>query len=452
MEGLAGYRFGGGLVVMNGVPNSPINRYHQVEDSVIENNSLINVEHIQLAAGSDTERSAVPLRTKFNSNLIYNKDRHDPFTIYDDISGISFNGNIINGVENFQIPTGFENSSFAVKHKPNGLTLAKSHDAGISADFNPIEKNQVGAAWYAKSSATPVFGQGKTIVVAPGLDTISDALKLASNSDVLSLADGAYTVSRVLDLDKAITLKAKSKSHQVQISFERGALFEIQDGGSLKLSGLKISGSESPDSSGNAVIRTQRRSMLSNYDLVIENCEVVDLDINHSFDFLNVTKGTFADRIEITNSKFKNITGSLLGLDKESDDYGIYNAEYVTIKDSHFDSLEGDLADFYRGGTEESTFGPHFELSNSTVNKVGSGKRNKSKSSLLLHGVQVTNISNNRFTDSSVIVVMHTVGEPVTKITNNQFVDTPEIVVNELNSDKSNTAELSANTYTQSKN
>jgi poly(beta-D-mannuronate) lyase len=187
--------------------------------------------------------------------------------------------------------------------------------------------------------------------------------------------------------------------------------------------------------------------MLSNFDLIVENSEVVDLDINHSFDFLRVAKGTFADSIEITNSVFKNISGALLGLDKESDDYGIYNAEYVTIRNSHFDSLEGDLVDFYRGGTDESTFGPHFELSNSTVKKVGFGKRNKSKSSILLHGVQVTNINNNKFEQSPAITVMHTVGEPVTTITNNQFVDTPQITVEELNSDKTNTADLSANSY-----
>lgn len=450
MEGLAGYRFGGALVVMNGVPDSPINRYHQVEDSLIENNSLINSDHIQLGAGSDLERSAVPVRTEFKSNLIYNKDEHDPFTIYDDISGITFDGNIINGVNDFKIPQGFDNNKFDVVQTSNGLTATKENGAGVSNDLKAIDKSQVGTSWYVKPSDNPVFDQGKVISVEPGLDTISSALKVASNSDILNLADGNYTVSRVLNLDKAITLK--SESGNVELFYERGALFEIQDGGSLKLSGLKISGSESPDSSGNAVIRTQRRSMLSNYDLIVENCEVVDLDINHSFDFLNVTKGTFADRIEITNSVFKNITGSLLGLDKESDDYGIYNAEYVTIRDSQFDSLEGDLVDFYRGGTDESTFGPHFELTNSVVNRVGFGKRNKSKSSILLHGVQVTSIEGNKISNSPAITVMHTVGEPVTKITNNQFIDTPEIIVKELNSDKRDTAELSDNTFEQGQN
>ena len=85
-------------MVMNVVPNSPINRYDGVEDSVIESNSLINSDHIQLAAGSDAERSAVPVRTSFDKNLIVKADRvMDVFTVYDDISGISFNENVISG-------------------------------------------------------------------------------------------------------------------------------------------------------------------------------------------------------------------------------------------------------------------------------------------------------------------------------------------------------------------
>jgi len=455
LEGLAGYRFGGAFVVMNGVPNSKINRYHQVEDSVIENNSLVNSDHIQLAAGSDFERSAVPVRTSFKGNLIYTEAKRDPFTVYDDISGISFEGNAINGVEGLNITAGFNTDEFSVKRASNGLlysnTPAGPTSVGVSRDLKPIRKEQVGVSWYPKPEAVPTFDHGKTIKVKPGLDTIPDALKMAEDGDVLKLKGGSYTVSRVINLTKAITLQAQSESQSVELNFERAALFELQEGGSLKLKGLKISGKESPDSSGNAVVRTQRRSMLSNYELVVENSEVIDLDINHSFDFLRVAKGTFADRIEITDSTFKNITGSVLSLDKESDDFGIYNAEYVTIRGSNFESVEGDLVDFYRGGTDESTFGPHFELSNSTINKVGFGKRNKSQSSVLLHGVQVSDIKSNKFISSPAVIVRHTVGEPVTKISDNEFVDTPELVISELYSDKVDTAHLSGNVYRSSK-
>ena len=192
--------------------------------------------------------------------------------------------------------------------------------------------------------------------------------------------------------------------------------------------------------------------MLNNYQLSLNQVSIEDLNINHSFNFLTVSKGSFADDIEIVDSSFKNVTGAILALDQENDDNGIYNSEYVTIRNSSFDTVEGDLVDYYRGGTDESTFGPHFELTDSSLNNVGNGGRNKSKSSILLHGVQVTSIENNAITDSAAITVFHTVGEPVTRVINNEFVDTPQIFVEELNSDKENTALIFENQFSESSN
>ena len=455
MEGLTGYRFGGAFVVMNGVPNSSINRYHQVEDSIIENNSLINSDHIQLAAGSDFERSAVPIRTTFENNLIYTEDKHDPFTVYDDISGITFDGNIINNIADLEIANGFENSEFNLSRADNGLLYSnlqgESDGVGVTQNIQPISKNEVGVDWYPKPDASPTFDHGETINVEPGLDTIADAVKIAEDGDILNLSSGDYAVARVISLTKAITIQTLSDPSDVEITFERAALFEIQEGGNLKLKGVTISGKESPDSSGNSVVRTQRRSMLHNYELVVENSNIVDLDINHTFNFLTVSKGTFADRIEIVNSNFTNITGSVLSLDQENDDFGIYNAEYVIMRGSDFESIEGDLVDFYRGGTDESTFGPHFELTDSTVEKVGFGSRNKTKSSIFLHGVQVSDIKNTKFIDSPAIIVEHTVSEPVTKVIENEFIDTPQLIVSELYSDKQDTAHISGNVYRETK-
>ena len=53
---------------------------------------------------------------------------------------------------------------------------------------------------------------------------------------------------------------------------------------------------------------------------------VTDLGVNHSFDFLKVYMSTFADSIEILNSEMTKITGSILSLDKETEDLGIYSA------------------------------------------------------------------------------------------------------------------------------
>ena len=88
--GLTGYRFRGALVVMNGVPDSPLNRYFQVKDSRLDGNILIDCDHVQLCAGSDDERSAIPINTSMSNNIFLSKTNLKPFTIYDDISGISF--------------------------------------------------------------------------------------------------------------------------------------------------------------------------------------------------------------------------------------------------------------------------------------------------------------------------------------------------------------------------
>ncbi len=66
-----------------------------------------------------------------------------------------------------------------------------------------------------------------------------------------------------------------------------------------------------------------------------------DLVVNHSFDVLRVSKGTFADTISISNSKFKNISGHIAALDKETDDIGAYNVEYFIMKNNTITDVQG---------------------------------------------------------------------------------------------------------------
>jgi len=175
--------------------------------------------------------------------------------------------------------------------------------------------------------------------------------------------------------------------------------------------------------------------------------ELVDLDVNRHFNVLEISKSTMADRISISNSSFSDVSGAILNLDKEFDDYGIYNAEYIEIRNSRFSNVQGTIADVYRGGTDESTFGPHFQLTDSSLNNVGKGSKNKSGASIFLHGVQVTSIHGNKFYDSAPIKLYHTVGEPVSAVTGNTFVATPRPEVTELNSDKDNTAKIEGNVF-----
>ena len=150
----------------------------------------------------------------------------------------------------------------------------------------------------------------------------------------------------------------------------------------------------------------------------------------------------------VKNSSFTDVTGSVFKLHSELDDFGIYNSEYVTIENTSFLNIGGMVVDYYRGGRDESTFGPHLVMTGSTLNNVGHDKRNLSKSSLLLHGVQVTNIHGNEIINSQPFLINHTVGEPKTRISDNKFSNTALPQVFELNSNLPPTAVIENNVVT----
>ena len=125
-----------------------------------------------------------------------------------------------------------------------------------------------------------------------------------------------------------------------------------------------------------------------------------------------------------------NVTGSILSLDKELDDLGIYNVENVTIRNSRFIDVRGPVANIYRGGTDESTFGPIVIVEGNEFTNTGLGARNKSGASLKFHGVQRLNILNSRWNNSAPLDLYLTNGEPITVIKDVVMKDTGPIRAN----------------------
>ena len=427
-EGLTGYRFRGALVIMNGVPNSPINRYFQVTDSEASNNSFINCDYVQLCAGSDEERSAVPENTVVNNNLFYNENKEDLFTVYDDISGIAFNGNVLSQNIAPISQSGFAQAKIEFVREENGILLPtdQSVKAGITEVKPHGTPENTGVSWYPRQEEEVRFNTGKTIAVAPGTNTLLEAVKNSGSGDILELAEGDYLLTKSIDLYHPLTVRAKAGKPTIR--FEKNSLFNIENGGALTLEQLKIDGAECPDYSGNSVIRTSRYSMNRNYKLFVENCDFTDLDVNHSFNLLRIYKNTFADSVVLRNSTFSNISGAILQLDAETDDIGIYSAETVVIANCQFTDIGGTVLNLHRGGRDESTFGPMLELSNSSFKNVGGDKRNKSGASASLHGVQVAMISGCDFTDCQPLKLHLVVGDPITKIQESQFTNTAKVV------------------------
>jgi len=416
--GLTGYLFRGALVVMNGVPNSPLNRYFQVEDAIIENNVFVDSDHVQLCAGSDAERSATPINSTFKSNTFYLEKPSKLVTIYDDISGIAFENNLTNHPINKTLTSGFEVENMSLTKDKNGLLMPMIGEKVIApalADEIPSTEN-TGAAWYSKADKRIAFESGKTTIVAAGVNTLFDAIKNSQPGDILELRDNErYELTKLPLIQHPLTIKA-SEGKTPLILWEKKAAFDIVNGGELRLKGLTFDGENAPDGSGNAVIRTSKYSMNKNYSLRIENCAFDNLDVNHSFDVIRIYKNTFADEIHISNSTFNNITGHLMALDKETDDVGIYNAEFVTLHNNIFTNIGGAVLSLHRGGKDESTFGPFLDMDHCTFENVGFDSRNKYKAAINLYGVQDIQMKNSIFKKTKKIQMHLVVGEPIVKV------------------------------------
>ena len=431
---LKGYRFRGALVIMNGVPNSPINRYHQVEGGEFLNNSFINCDHVQLCAGSDEERSLTPIDSRVSKNLFYHNEATEIFTVYDDISGIKFSENYIH---NSLIPldvTGMESVEMEVKPNDFGVYVPVStlpEGIGCTQDKPEATPENTGVSWYPVVDKELAFDQGRRIHVEPGLNTLYDAIEESASGDLLLLeAGGEYRVNKNISITHPLSIQSAGAGDLPVLKSGKPRMFTIENGGSLKLKGLEIDGRYSPDRGGNSIVSTSKYSMNRNYKLVVEDCSVTNLDINHTFDFLKVYKNTFADSIVFRNCDFTNVTGNVMALDKETDARGIYNAEYIILDSSTFQDIQGAVLVLLRGGTDESTFGPTLRISDCTFHNVGKGKRNQTGAALYIHGSQVTSISGSLFAGSRALELYLTNGEPITRIIDCKFIDSGGIISN----------------------
>lgn len=407
MENLRGEGFASALTVMYGVPNSPLNRYVQVQQAVIENNTIVDAAQIFFGAGMDAERSAAPIDSRFADNLIVNRDGETPIRVLGDLSGIAFSGNVQSPAATDAL-SGFEGREVTVARGRGRLFVAEGVDGvGARRDLQFVSRSAVGVDWYPKETRTAALDSGQTRPVQPGEDTLTAAVQAASAGDRLELAAGHYVVNQVLPVTRALTVQGPERG-EARITFSRPTLFEIERGGSLKLSRLHVSGAAAPDEAGNAVIRA--REGAAGYRLEIADARFTDMKVNRAFSLFAAGPRTLADLIQLDSVTAEGLTGSVISAHADTQDLGTYNAEEVRITGSTFRDVAGPALDLYRGGTDESTFGPRLTLTGSTFERVGAGG---GEPAIRMHGVQRAELTGNRFTASGPVRFHRQVGEPV---------------------------------------
>ncbi|QSB45852.1 alginate lyase [Tsuneonella flava] len=438
LEGLRGTGFSSALSLMNGVPNSPVNRYVQVERAAITNNTVIDSTRVTLGAGEDEERSAPPIDSLFARNLLSAKDSASFLAVDTDISGIAMADNLFVGGEGRSEIPGIKRANVQMVRAENGLLYPADPSllqVGAPRDLSPVALNQVGPRWYAKPSPDPGFGaSGKVIEVTNEEGALVKAASAAGVGDVLMLAPGDHVVSQVIALDKALTFRgaAADEGRDSIVRFTGPALIELREGGAIQLEDMVIDGGLAPNSAGNSVIRTPTSLLQSNIRVDMDNVTVRDLDASEAFNVLTLGAGVLAEQVAISNSAFANISGTVVSAASEFDDDGKYNLEYLEIANSSFAKVQGNIADVYRGGRDESTFGPSVKIAGNVLSEVGRGRADGEAWSLRLHGVQTARIERNSFASSAPLLIEHTSGTPVTEVIGNQYSATPAPVYKEL--------------------
>lgn len=398
---LTGERFSGALVIMNGVPNSPINRYHQVDGAVVENNIFENIARVELGEGSDSERSAVPINSVFRRNTVAVAEQNDtPFRLYDDMSGIVFADNRTDQSPPAEIAYGFTTKELHLDPIPQSRNYE---------DFG-VRKDKTGVSWYPKPDEDNLFDSGKTITVEPGENQIADAMTMAASGDILLLAPGRYNEPQTIEVKFPVTIKSVEPL-AASLSFERRNLFLLSSNGSIKLEGVEVTGEQAPDASGNSFIASTNLGGSGNHTVAIKNSKLADFVVNRGFSIVSAAKGTFFDKVLIEGTEISNVSGIPFKFDTETDDFGIYNVEYLKIRKSKFREIRKEVANVYRGGRDESTFGPHVIVTDSEFNRIGSA----GEPLFNLHGTQFVRLENN--TASEVQLPVHTITTGKPKVT-----------------------------------
>ncbi|MDD7887524.1 chondroitinase-B domain-containing protein [Flavivirga sp. 57AJ16] len=430
MIGLTGDGFRGPLVIMNGVPNGPANRYNQVKDVLIQNNTFINCSPLQLCEGSDTERTATPENTIVANNLFYGTKAMELLDVSDDISGITFSGNKFQGnyqvqakgfskvnlawdnIEFYSVPSVSSDSILEVKPTYRPLrtdltgTVRTQLRAGAVIPGNkklPVALTTNSGVLWELQKATPTESikpkqAYKVVKVAPGENTLVNAIKKARDYNLLELQEGEYIINRPMQISSNMIINGAGKGRTI-IKIAKGLdkdpfyFFKVTEGSSLEIKNLEIDGTSSKKI--RYAIVSQNTPTSNSYKLKMDDVFIHGFNDDGGAIF-KAYKGTFADTIQIKNSRFENALRGL-NLGYEKDDVGKYNAEVIDISNTIFKDIEQFAINFYRGGNDESTLGGQLNIDHCVFYNVYNNEKGRA---LRTNGIVYVTISNSIFAES----------------------------------------------------
>ncbi|MDE2731465.1 MAG: glycosyl hydrolase family 28-related protein [Bacteroidota bacterium] len=140
------------LSVMNGIPDSPLNRYFQVRRAVIANNTFIDTHTtILYGLGADQEKTLLPEQVLFARNLVATSSVRPVVSDHVPTDQVSWLGNLFYGSSlGIEQRAGILWESPDLVRDPHDLLQPSGIGQGARLEFPPLTPADVGVSWWGQ--------------------------------------------------------------------------------------------------------------------------------------------------------------------------------------------------------------------------------------------------------------------------------------------------------------
>ena len=426
---IVGDDYRGPIVVMNGVPNSPLNRYNQVKNVVVQNNTLINCSPIQIGAGVDSEKTLAPESTIFANNLISNTDAGKIMVVQSSANGVKFSGNIVDSevavdpayftkatvdwalLQNLPMPTSDNEALKLVQKIPQSpkVDMAGSERTVFVAGAFNLDNTIIPSVFTVKAGPfwNPVIEEralpepsAEPIIVEPGVETLSKAIKKAGLKGTLLLNPGTYLVQKSMKVSGDVTIKGNGDGVIIQsdahLEKDFSYFFRVNEGGRLTLDNVTV------DGDGGVIkyaIVSPDENLAGAYSVFVENTYLQNFTNESGGSVFKAYAGTFADTISFKNSVIQDsYRGLNLSYEKT---FGKYSAELVLLYNTVFRRMEEFAVNYVREGVNPANNGGQLEIDHCVFSRVYNSEKGYF---LRTKGIENVAIKNSVFEDSHLVV------------------------------------------------
>ncbi|WP_400077438.1 polysaccharide lyase 6 family protein [Winogradskyella sp. R77965] len=425
LVGLTGNGYRGPIVIMNGVPNSPLNRYHQVKNVDIQNNTIINCGPMTFGAGKDDEKSLAPINTIFANNIITNTNSGRILDVVDSTDGISFSGNIVDSDANVDpkyftktvidwsvlksLPMPTENnpvlkSVTKTAMSPNTDIVESERETYVAGAFNlnntKIPKAilaRTGPGW--KPNIIAPLTKPEDLVIEPGIGTLSKALSKAKDGDIITLKEGTYILNKSAKLKSKITVVGAENGGSIikmQKDIEKSFNYflRLNENTALTIKNVTFDADHSRPPKYAIVSPDKMESGI--YALNAENCTFKNFTTKSGGSIFKAYTGTMASSLTFKNCKFLDSYRGL-NLSYDKDNLGKYNAEQIVIDNCIFKNIEEFAVNYIRTTPNLNIKGGNIIITNSIFDKVANEEKGRI---IRTNGIHEVTIKNSVFINS----------------------------------------------------